>query len=52
MEKQKSYDKEFKIYAVKLIEEKGRKVSETARGCGVRSNVIKAMGSASRPVTV
>lgn len=31
MTKRKSYDKEFKLYAVKLVEEKGQKVSETAR---------------------
>lgn len=31
MAKRKSYDKEFKLYAVKLVEEKGQKISETAR---------------------
>ena len=31
MPKRKSYDKEFKLYAVKLVEEKGQKISETAR---------------------
>lgn len=27
----KQYDKEFKLYAVQLVEEKGQKISETAR---------------------
>lgn len=31
MTKRKSYDKEFKLYAVQLVEEKGQKTSETAR---------------------
>lgn len=31
MAKRKSYDKEFKLYAVKLVEEKGQRISETAR---------------------
>lgn len=31
MTKRKRYDKEFKFYAVKLVQEKGQKVSETAR---------------------
>jgi len=31
MAKRKSYDKEFKLYAVKLVEEKGQKIAETAR---------------------
>lgn len=31
MTKRKHYDKEFKLYAVKLVEEKGQKVAETAR---------------------
>ena len=31
MAKRKSYDKEFKLYAVKLVEEKRQKISETAR---------------------
>src|SRR5699024_555516 len=40
MTKRKRYDKEFKLYAVKLVEEKDRKIVETARELDVTEETL------------
>ena len=39
--KRKSYSKQFKTDAVKLITEQGYKVSEAARNLGINENVLR-----------
>lgn len=41
MSKRKSYSKQFKIDAVKLVIEQGYKVSEAARNLGINDNVLR-----------
>ncbi|MCX6156027.1 MAG: transposase, partial [Candidatus Kapabacteria bacterium] len=36
----KQYSKEFKINAVKILNDKGRKLSETARDLGIHENLL------------
>ena len=38
--KRRQYTKEFKIEAVRLIVEEGRRISEVARGLGISENLL------------
>ena len=38
--KKKRFDKEFKVSAVKMVMEEGRKASEVARSLGIHANML------------
>ncbi len=40
MERRRKYDRQFKIEAVRLVTEDGRKVTEVARNLGIHANLI------------
>jgi len=40
MERRRKYDRQFKIEAVRLVTEEGRKASEVARDLGIHVNLI------------
>jgi transposase len=40
MERRRKYDREFKIEAVRLVTEDGRKATEVARNLGIHVNLI------------
>jgi transposase len=37
----RTYTREFKVEAVKLVTEQGRSVAEAARGLGIRENLLR-----------
>ena len=39
-EKRRTYDREFKLEAVRLVLQKGRKVAEVARNLGIHDNLL------------
>lgn len=39
-EKRRSFDREFKLEAVRLVVEEGRRISEVARNLGISANLL------------
>ncbi len=41
MAKRRTYTREFKVEAVKLVTEQGRSIAEAARSLGIRANLLR-----------
>lgn len=44
-EKRRQFTREFKLEAVRLVSENGRKVSEVARQLGIRASMLLVLGA-------